>query len=383
MAPRPPPTREPQQPAFLRLSTFLRLSPRANAVPVRHIHPRDPLDVPATLPLPSSLSDQVPARFDRFEISLPPRSNGVVQSLRQHLSFLVPRHSHGPPVVEVAPGRKRLLAAKLLEYKKVDDTRHPSSQQAQENDTADTDSLPDVHWVKAFLCYYSCWSHGRLRIPPRWHLERVDIPRQDGTNVDLVKTLIVHHHGLYSAVVQINLLFFTSNLVHTICVKFDSTTPNHEIVVHGFEQEDSLTLSPFSSNIRTLKYCLGYSFGQPDHRPSTNFTFRSAFVTLHPTSLLKLAYAFPTNVHHSLIQPVVLLAGTADSRELFIDSLAQWQAFFNSIRWLSDKGKQKKEEMKEESRPVYDELEDDEEEANVLDLVVPPLGYTKPIRSQN
>ncbi|KAG2745306.1 hypothetical protein P692DRAFT_20837004 [Suillus brevipes Sb2] len=99
-------------------------------------------------------------------------------------SFLVPRHSHGPPVVEVAPGRKftRLAAAKLLEYKKVYDTRHPSSQQGavpQENDTADIDSLPDVHWCKAFLCFYSCWSHGKLRIPPRWRLERVDLPRQD------------------------------------------------------------------------------------------------------------------------------------------------------------------------------------------------------------
>jgi hypothetical protein len=32
-------------------------------------------------------------------------------------------------------------------------------------DTADVDSLPDVHWCKAFLCFYSCWSHGRLRMP--------------------------------------------------------------------------------------------------------------------------------------------------------------------------------------------------------------------------
>ncbi|KAG1859346.1 hypothetical protein DFJ58DRAFT_288432 [Suillus subalutaceus] len=186
IAPRPLPTRDPQQPTFLRLSKFFHFSPRANAVPVCHIQPRDPLDVPAALPLPSPLSGQVATRFDQFEInSPPPRSNGVVQSLRQHLSFLVPKHSHGPPVVEVAPGRKvtRLLAAKLPEYKKVDDTRHPSSQQAtvpQENDTADINSLPDVHWVKAFLCYYSCLSHGRLRMPPRWRLERVDIPRQDG-----------------------------------------------------------------------------------------------------------------------------------------------------------------------------------------------------------
>ncbi|KIK32625.1 hypothetical protein CY34DRAFT_814165 [Suillus luteus UH-Slu-Lm8-n1] len=143
-------------------------------------------DVPATLPLPSSLSAQPTARVDHFEIGTPPPpSSGVVQSLRQHLSFLVPRHNHGPPVVEVAPGRKftRLAAAKLPEYKKVDDTRHPSSQHGavpQENDTADADSLPDVHWCKAFLCFCSCLSHGRLRMPPRWRLERVDIPRQDG-----------------------------------------------------------------------------------------------------------------------------------------------------------------------------------------------------------
>ncbi|KAG2030646.1 hypothetical protein BDR03DRAFT_1016899 [Suillus americanus] len=141
--------------------------------------------VPATLPLPSPLSGQVATRFDQFEISSPPPpSNGVTQFLRQHLSFLAPRHSLGPPVVEVAPGRTvtRLLAAKLPEYKKVDDTRHPSSQQAtvQDNDTSDIDSLPDAHWVKAFLCYNSCWSHGRLRMPPRWRLERVDIPRQNG-----------------------------------------------------------------------------------------------------------------------------------------------------------------------------------------------------------
>ncbi|KAG1855349.1 hypothetical protein DFJ58DRAFT_727554 [Suillus subalutaceus] len=149
--------------------------------------PRDPLDVPATLPLPvSSLSWQAAPQLDHFEISSPPLPlNGVTQFLRQHLSFLAPRHRIGPPVVEVAPGRKfrRLAAAKLPEYKKVDDTRYPSRQQAtvpHEDDLSDIDSLPDVHWCNAFLCYYSCWSHGRLRVPPRWRLERVDIPRQDG-----------------------------------------------------------------------------------------------------------------------------------------------------------------------------------------------------------
>ncbi|KAG1859353.1 hypothetical protein DFJ58DRAFT_780808 [Suillus subalutaceus] len=178
MAPRPPPTSDPQQ------HTFLRFYPRANAVPVRQIQPRHPLDVPVTLPLPSSLSGQALTQFDQFEISSPPpRSTGLVQSLQQHLSFLVLKHSHGPPVVEVAPGRKitQPAAAKLPEYEKVDDTRYLSSQQAtQEDDAADFDSLSDVHWVKAFLCYYSCWSHGRLRMPPRWRLQRVGIPHQDG-----------------------------------------------------------------------------------------------------------------------------------------------------------------------------------------------------------
>ncbi|KAG2069007.1 WD40 repeat-like protein [Suillus decipiens] len=183
IAPRPPPARDSQQLTFLRLSKFLRFSSRT----VKNDQPRDPLDVPATSPLPPSLPGRVPAQFDHSEINSPPsRSNGVLRSLRQHLSFLEPKHSHRPPVVEVAPNRKvtRLLAAKLPEYKKVDDTRHQSSQQAampQENDTADVDSLPDVHWCMAFLCYYSCWSHGRLRMPPRWRLERVDIPRQGGT----------------------------------------------------------------------------------------------------------------------------------------------------------------------------------------------------------
>jgi hypothetical protein len=143
--------------------------------------------------------------YFQFEISSPSySSNGVAQFLQQHLPFLVPRHSHGPPVVEVTAGRKvtvtyifphllpsllmsnpqRLAAAKFPEYRKVDDTRHPSSQQPgapHDVESSDIDSLPDVHWLKAFLCYYSCLSHGRLRMPPRWHLERVDIvPRQDG-----------------------------------------------------------------------------------------------------------------------------------------------------------------------------------------------------------
>jgi hypothetical protein len=144
IVPKPPPSDGLQQPSFRRLSKLFRFS-RTNTVPVRHIQPRDPLDVcldscisvlrHLTLrwhhrsllhylyhPL-SQLSPQLdlirsvfnsytkPGLHDRmciqFEIGFPPPpSSGVVQSLRQHLSFLVPRHTHGPPVVDVAPGRK-------------------------------------------------------------------------------------------------------------------------------------------------------------------------------------------------------------------------------------------------------------------------------------
>ncbi|KAG2131743.1 hypothetical protein DEU56DRAFT_953205 [Suillus clintonianus] len=132
IARRPTPTIHPQQPIFLRLRKFLPFSSRTNAV--RPVQPHNPFDVSATLPLPSSLSGQAATRFERFEIdSPPPPSNAPVSHfLRQHLSFLMPRHSHGPPVVEVAPGRKftRLLAAKLPEYRKVNDTRRLPGQQA-------------------------------------------------------------------------------------------------------------------------------------------------------------------------------------------------------------------------------------------------------------
>ncbi|KAG1753101.1 WD40-repeat-containing domain protein [Suillus occidentalis] len=51
---RPPPTIDPQQPAFRRLSSLLRFSPRTNSVrPSQKDQSRDPLDFPATLPLPS------------------------------------------------------------------------------------------------------------------------------------------------------------------------------------------------------------------------------------------------------------------------------------------------------------------------------------------
>ncbi|KAG1758183.1 hypothetical protein EDD22DRAFT_216743 [Suillus occidentalis] len=51
IVPRPPPKRDPQHPAFSRLTKLLHFC--ADAVPVRHIQPRDPLDSPATSPLSS------------------------------------------------------------------------------------------------------------------------------------------------------------------------------------------------------------------------------------------------------------------------------------------------------------------------------------------
>lgn len=183
----PLPATESQQTFLHHLRRILRLSSPVNAAPREHHgQPRDPLDFPATSPLPPTRSlSQNTTHPDNFKMSSQPRtSNGVMQSL-QHLSSRISRPNHGPPVLEVAAGRKftRLAAANFPDYRKVDDTRHPSQQPGapQDTESSDIDSLPDVHWCKAFLCYYSCWSHGRLRMPPRWRLERVDIPRQDQT----------------------------------------------------------------------------------------------------------------------------------------------------------------------------------------------------------
>ena len=127
--------------------------------------------------------------------------HAVTQFMRQNISFPRPRMSHEPPVVEVAADRKftvhdsslpfvpfllidvsqRLAVVNLPEYKKVNDTRRSQPAVSQgtaeddaPHDSSDNDSLPDVHWCKAFFCYCSCWSHGALRMPPRWRLERVD-----------------------------------------------------------------------------------------------------------------------------------------------------------------------------------------------------------------
>ncbi|KAG2069342.1 hypothetical protein BDR04DRAFT_711324 [Suillus decipiens] len=127
-----------------------------------------------------------------------------MQFLQQHISFLKSVPVHESPVVEVAVGRKftvmwifllllpylliaalqRLAVVKVPEYIKVDDTRYPSRQQLaasqdmaqghSASESSETDSLPDVHWCKAFFCHHSCWSHSRLRIPPRWRPENAD-----------------------------------------------------------------------------------------------------------------------------------------------------------------------------------------------------------------
>ncbi|KAG2340763.1 hypothetical protein BDR05DRAFT_966649, partial [Suillus weaverae] len=54
---RPPPTINPQQPVFVRLSKLLRFSPRTKAVrPGQNDEHHDSLDFSATLPLPCPLS---------------------------------------------------------------------------------------------------------------------------------------------------------------------------------------------------------------------------------------------------------------------------------------------------------------------------------------
>ncbi|KAG0698691.1 hypothetical protein DFH29DRAFT_940253 [Suillus ampliporus] len=235
---RPLPTINPQQPSLLRnFRKVLRFSSCTITIPpVRNDQVHDLLEFPATsVPHKRSLSELNTTNFDDFETTSPPNrlthsayggsqhparhsrtndlvnhllfhrqvqqthleeeslrpSNGITQFLRQHLVLHRSTLGHEPPVVEVAPGRKvtRLAAANVPEYMKVDDTRHPSRQQLavsqdmketySSSESSDIDSLPDVHWCKAFFCYYSCWSHGRLRMPPRWRLENVD--HQDGT----------------------------------------------------------------------------------------------------------------------------------------------------------------------------------------------------------
>ncbi|KAG2361609.1 hypothetical protein BDR07DRAFT_33608 [Suillus spraguei] len=58
------PTINPRQPVFVRLRQVLHFSPRTRTVPL--VQPRNPLDVPATLPLPSSLSGQTATQFDQY-----------------------------------------------------------------------------------------------------------------------------------------------------------------------------------------------------------------------------------------------------------------------------------------------------------------------------
>ncbi|KAG1830396.1 WD40-repeat-containing domain protein [Suillus variegatus] len=203
---RPPPEIHSKQPILLHhLRNFFRFSSRGIAVPpIWKDQAHNPLDFSA-IPSNRVLLGQAKTHLDDVEaISMPyhsayggsqhahPKeeilhlSNRAMQFLQQHLSFCKTTLVHEPPVVDVAAGRKftRLAAANLPQYKKVDDTRHSSKQQPgvlHDTESGDIDSLPDVHWCKAFFCYYSCWSRGRLRIPPRWHLENADPPQQDGT----------------------------------------------------------------------------------------------------------------------------------------------------------------------------------------------------------
>ncbi|KAG1839556.1 hypothetical protein DFJ58DRAFT_748988 [Suillus subalutaceus] len=92
---RPPISAIPQQPSFLLLSKFLRFSPRTNTLRPGRDQPRDPLDVPATFALPSSLSGRAVPRLDH------------------HLSSLAPKRSFGPPVVEVLLFLHRLRDGQL------------------------------------------------------------------------------------------------------------------------------------------------------------------------------------------------------------------------------------------------------------------------------
>lgn len=66
---------------------------------------------------------------------------------------------------------QRVVVISVSHYKKANDTRRPPREEPVLHDTAQSDttsvvsyadSLPNVHWVMAFLCYLSCWSDGRL-----------------------------------------------------------------------------------------------------------------------------------------------------------------------------------------------------------------------------
>jgi len=156
---------------------------------------------PATSRLPSLSAEAVTQVHSGTNPGEQYYPHAGTQFVWQNLFFPMPRVSHEPPVVEVAADRKftvrgspflfvplllidvtqRLAVVNLPEYRKINDTRCSSPAVSQgtagndpPHDSSDSDSLPDVHWCKAFFCYCSCWSHGALRMPPRWRLERVD-----------------------------------------------------------------------------------------------------------------------------------------------------------------------------------------------------------------
>jgi hypothetical protein len=135
--------------------------------------------------------------------------NTLTQFLHQHVPFRRSTPSPGqPPVVNVAAGHaaevrwisvplssllmstlQRVIVISVPHYKKVNDTRRPPTGEGPvlhdttQSDTTSVisyaDSLPNVHWFMAFLCYLSCWSNGRLRMPPRWDLEPAQSSHQN------------------------------------------------------------------------------------------------------------------------------------------------------------------------------------------------------------
>ncbi|KAG2142814.1 uncharacterized protein EDB93DRAFT_605794 [Suillus bovinus] len=92
------------------------------------VQPRDPLDVPATLPLPYPLSDQVTSRFGHFETSTPlSSSNGVAQFVWQNLPFVTPRHSLGLQSLRSHRDGKSLDSLLLLNTRIQESRRYPTS----------------------------------------------------------------------------------------------------------------------------------------------------------------------------------------------------------------------------------------------------------------
>ncbi|KAG2100163.1 uncharacterized protein F5147DRAFT_327818 [Suillus discolor] len=98
----------------------------------------------------------------------------------QHLPFRRSMPSPTQPRVAAGHATERVVVISVPHYRKANDTRRPPREEPVFHDTAQSDttsvvsyadSLPNVHWLMAFLCYLSCWPDGRLRTPSRWDLE--------------------------------------------------------------------------------------------------------------------------------------------------------------------------------------------------------------------